>query len=311
MEKIEFSAMGTQMMAALDLVDPRARQIIKQVPIWFEEWEQRFSRFRPDSELCRINHSAGGDIKVSDAMFEVLNAALQVTIDSQGLVTPTILEALETAGYDRSLEYVLADGSSSRFSSSKPDQVDRLDNAITIDPSSRTIHLDEGVRLDLGGIAKGWAADKAARRLRQFGPAIVDAGGDIAVNGSMTDGEPWLIGVTNPFEPDSQQDIDLILLDKGGVATSGRDRRRWERNKIRQHHIIDPRTGKPALTDVLRATVIGPSAQEAEMAAKLVLIHGSGEGLIWLEQHPEFAGLVILEDGELEYSRRWLNFSWR
>jgi thiamine biosynthesis lipoprotein len=95
------------------------------------------------------------------------------------------------------------------------------------------------------------------------------------------------------------------------VATSGRDYRRWRRNGVWQHHIIDPRTNRPAKTDVLCATVIAPSACQAEMAAKTLLIMGSLEGLRWLEARPTFAGLVVLEDGTTLHSRRWLEHIWR
>ena len=169
------------------------------------------------------------------------------------------------------------------------------------------VNLPPGVRLDLGGIAKGWAADRAARRLRRAGPALVDAGGDIAVSGPMRDGSPWPVGVSDPFDPEKR--VDVVLLERGGIATSGRNRRRWLIDGLNGHHVIDPRTGLPAQTDVMTATVIGPSAEVAEMAAKVVLISGSYQGLEWLEKHPELAGLMVLEDGAIIYSRRWIYYS--
>lgn len=98
------------------------------------------------------------------------------------------------------------------------------------------------------------------------------------------------------------------MIYKGGVATSGRDYRRWQKNGVWQHHIIDPRSGDPAFTDVVTATVIAPTAQSAEMAAKAVLIQGGVQGIAWLEKHPPLAGLVVLEDGHTLHSSRWFNF---
>jgi thiamine biosynthesis lipoprotein len=88
-------------------------------------------------------------------------------------------------------------------------------------------------------------------------------------------------------------------LGRCGVATSGRNYRRWQRGGAWKHHIIDPRTGEPAETDVLSATVIAPTVLEAEVAAKVVLILGSREGLAWLGAKPNYAGLVVLEDGQI------------
>jgi thiamine biosynthesis lipoprotein len=95
------------------------------------------------------------------------------------------------------------------------------------------------------------------------------------------------------------------------VATSGRDYHRWIRQGASQHHIIDPRTGLPASTDVLTATVIAPGMVEAESAAKVALILGSNAALDWLEAHPPLAGLLVLEDGSVRRSRRLTRFIWR
>ena len=105
-------------------------------------------------------------------------------------------------------------------------------------------------------------------------------------------------------------DVALLLISHGGVATSGRDYRRWQRNGVWQHHLLDPSTGRPAETDALSATVIAPSAYEAEIAAKLALILGSRHGLAWLEARPALAGLLILEDGRILSSRRLVNYLW-
>ena len=121
-----------------------------------------------------------------------------------------------------------------------------------------------GVRLDLGGIGKGYAAERAAEILATAGPCLVNAGGDIAVRGGR-----WPVGVETAAEP-------LTLeLSRGGLATSGRDRRRWQRNGRELHHLIDPRTGAPAETDLLRVTAVAPDAVEAEVAAKSLFLAGA------------------------------------
>jgi thiamine biosynthesis lipoprotein len=309
MEKIEFHAMGCQVMAAIDRDEDSVKGDLQKVKGWFETWEQRFSRFRQDSELSRINQSTGQPLQVSQLMKEVLQSALQASQLSGGLVTPAILNALESAGYDRSFEQlmpvVLPAGGQLHPMMDGP----VVEDGFWFDAQSRTLMLSPGVRLDLGGIAKGWAVDRAVRRLGRIGPALVDAGGDIAVSGCMADGEPWSVGVYDPYDPVKQ--LDLILLSGGAVATSGRDRRRWLRNGTWRHHLIDPRTRLPAQTDVLRATVIAPNARLAEAAAKTVLISGSMRGIEWMDNSPKYAGLIVLEDGGVLTSREWSRHVWR
>jgi thiamine biosynthesis lipoprotein len=178
--------------------------------------------------------------------------------------------------------------------------------AITL--ANRRARLLSGAQLDFGGIGKGWAADTLVRR---FGAASVlfDVGGDIAVGGPRADGSAWPIAVHDPLtEADSP--LALLLLERGGIATSGRDYRQWRVGDRAVHHIIDPRTGAPAVTDVLAATVIAPTAVGAEVAAKVVLIQGSARGLEWLEKRPELAGLIVCENGEVRHSARWSDYDW-
>jgi len=117
------------------------------------------------------------------------------------------------------------------------------------------------------------------------------------------------VGVQDPLNPG--EDLKVVGLIGGGIATSGREYRRWNKDGIWKHHIIDPRTGLPADTNVLSATVIAPNILEAETAAKVVLISGSQAGLAWLEAHPPLAGLLVLEDGQKIYSYGFENYIWR
>jgi thiamine biosynthesis lipoprotein len=305
-QQIEFRAMGSQMLAVLD-GDMAGADRLAQVPEWFERWEQRLSRFREDSELNGLNRRSGQPVRVSPVLWEVARLALQAAFQTEGLVTPAVLTALEAAGYDRSFDSLdptrpLA-AAPADLSASVGDW-----RAIECQPGSRSLRLPPGMRLDFGGIAKGWAADVAARRLQGFGPALVDAGGDISVSGPLADGQPWPIGIGDPLR--RGRNLAVLAIRQGGVATSGRDYRRWQRDGVWQHHILDPRTGSPAETDVLSATVVGRSAAEAEMAAKAALILGSAGGLAWLEARPEFAGLLVLEDGRTAQSRRMNEYIW-
>jgi thiamine biosynthesis lipoprotein len=304
-KKHEFKAMGCHMLAALDLPVEKSPTQLEQVPGWFETWEQSLSRFSETSELTKLNSSAGRPFQVSDTLWEVIQTALESERLSFGLVTPTVLDALVMAGYDRSFDQLTPAPSILMMDRFAP--VGLL-SEVLLDETCRTVCLPPGLRLDFGGIAKGWAADQAARRLAASGPALVNAGGDISVRGPQSNGDAWPIGISDPFNP--EDDLETLMIEQGGVATSGRDYRRWRQGGVWQHHIIDPRTGMPAQTDILTATVIAPSAVEAEVAAKVALISGSREGLEWLESRPSLAGLLVLEDGQRIYSRRISQYLW-
>ncbi len=305
MTRLEFRAMGCQMLAMVDSQDSRAEKLFALVPTWFQEWEQSLSRFRADSELNRLNANAGHDFHASEILGAVLEQALIAARISDGLVVPTVLNAVEHAGYDRSFELLqLRETLSTTSSTPIPDW-----RAIEYDAESRIVRMPQGVRLDLGGIAKGWAADQAVQRLSEFAPALVDAGGDIAISGPMTNGDAWHIAVADPF--DAENDIERLTMDAGGVATSGRDYRSWKIGDQVLHHLIDPRTGKSAETDVMGATVIAPNASQAEVAAKVALILGSRAGMRWLDARPLLAGLLVLQDRRVIKSARLDDALWR
>jgi thiamine biosynthesis lipoprotein len=273
--------------------------ILDEVPTWFEDWEQTLSRFRPDSELSRLNRTFDQYIRVSDTLWDVFQYALSAETITNGLVTPTVLDAMLNAGYDQSFDTLPRH--QSQYGLQVPSAVNPL-SIIIWDEKSQTICLPYGVRLDFGGVAKGWAAHQTAERLKEYGPALMNAAGDIAIASSLAGGIPWEIGVRNPFREST--DFETLKLKRCGVATSGRDRRRWNQNGLPRHHIIDPNTGRPAETDVMTATIVAPTVMEAEAAAKTVLILGSEEGLKWIESDPTLAGIIVLENGHTFYSQR-------
>ncbi len=306
MQSIVFRAMGCQMRAFLDSDAEAAKMTIRAVPRWFAEWERTLSRFRSDSELSALNRRAGeGWISVSRLLWDVVNEAITAARLSDGLVTPGMLAALEAAGYDRDFAQI-AGGVAAQSPALLPPPGDW--RAIRLDPQRQAVALPPGMRLDLAGVAKGWAATRAVQRLAAHGPALVDAGGDIAVRGARADGTPWAVGVANPFQP--EEPLDVVLLTHGGIATSGRDVRRWRQGEVERHHIIDPRTGAPATTDVLTATIIAPSLLEAEVAAKVVIILGSQAGMAWLNVRPWLAGLIVTETRTILRTATLEQFRW-
>jgi thiamine biosynthesis lipoprotein len=297
MHEQTFHAMGCTISLVVDGTQPEIAQQVAQAPAWFEEWEQQLSRFRPDSALMQLNATTGTPVVVGGVLYDVITLALDAARQSDGLVSPLVLHALTAAGYDRSFEQIAAQQHGQL--SPKPSLRWR---DIRIDRRTRTVTLPTGGQLDLGGIAKGWAAERTAQQLAALGPTLVAAGGDIVVSGPMADGSPWPIAIDSPFAPNAT--LGTALLWNGAIATSGRDYRRWLRDGKPQHHIIDPRSGQPAETDILTATIVAPDGPTAEMAAKATLIQGSRAGLAWLEQRPTLAGMLALADGRVLTSRR-------
>lgn len=299
LHRLPFRAMGGEMIAIMEGVADSAPSILDKVPGWFEDWEQTLSRFRIDSELSRLNRTFDQPVEVSETLWDVFQYALSAETITNGLVTPTVLDAMLEAGYDQNFEDL------PRLQSKSEIQVITAANPLSLvlwDEKTRTICLPYGIHLDFGGVAKGWAAHQTAERLQEYGSVLMNAAGDIAISDSLASGEPWQIGVRNPFVKDT--DFETLKLNRCGVATSGRDRRRWNQNGLLRHHIIDPHTGQPADTDVMTATIVAPTIMEAEAAAKAVLIMGGEEGLRWIESDPMLAGIIVLENGHTFCSRR-------
>jgi FAD:protein FMN transferase len=295
---VAFRAMGCAMGVALEAApSAHAHRVLAAVPRWFRAWERRLTRFDAASELSRLNAAAGRPLRASATLREAISAALAAARETDGLVTPTLLGALEAAGYDRTFELVGDGGAAPSPARAAKEEWRR----IAVDERAGTVAVPAGVRVELGGTAKGWAADRAARRLGELGPALVDAGGDVAVSGPRADGAPWPVAVADPTREGAT--LLVLLVERGGVVTSGRDYRRWRRGGAWQHHVIDPRTGRPAETDVLSVTILGPSARVAEAAAKAVLVLGSRAGLAWVEARRELAAVIVRDDGGVVESR--------
>ena len=250
MRRHAFRAMGTD----VELFgEPAGFELVE---CEFERLEGLLSRFRPESELSRLNRT--GLLEAGPDLLRVVGLALAARDRTHGLFDPSVHDAVVAAGYDRSFELL---------TTPRPGPPARCDGAVTI--AGGTIRLASGVRLDLGGIGKGYAVDRSVRILGAFGPTLVNAGGDMACLGGS-----WPIGVETPGAPLT------IALERGALATSGSDRRRWAGG----HHLIDPRTGSPADSPYLRVTVAAPSAVEAEVLAKA----------IYLGAHPAGAATVLI-----------------
>ena len=315
---VAFRAMGCEMGAWVLARDrAAAEERLDLVQMWMMLVDARLTRFQPDSELGRLNVSPGRQVAVSSLLWDALAWALKAAQETGGLYNPTMLDALVAAGYERDFDEIRRGGGagapSSRAMRRQTGERRQTGGSHQIsgwqgngghwrtierDAMHRTVILPPGLRLDLSGTAKGWAAARAADMLTSLGPCLVDAGGDLAVRGSLPGVRGWPIGIADPNN--DVLPIATIVVHDRGVATSGVDYRRWVSNGAVQHHIIDPRTGQPAATDLLTATVIAPDAAGADLYALVVMVLGRSAGLTLLESHPELEGVLVDQDG-----RQW------
>ncbi|HTP08970.1 MAG TPA: FAD:protein FMN transferase [Anaerolineae bacterium] len=263
--------------------------------------EARFTRFTDFSELLCLNRTAGAWFQASPELFDVVRLACEYAAETEGLFDPTMLAALESAGYDKSMDEIRAYGVSAQPRSIYP--IRSAFRAIQLDEPTQSIHLPLNTRIDLGGIAKGWIAEQAALRLSEYAEACaVSAGGDMFLIGLPSDETSWAIGLEDPRLPD--RDLTTLRVGPGAVATSSITKRRWQQGRRTQHHIIDPRTGLPTETDWLSVSVIAPHAALAEVYAKALLIGGSREAERLAARRPEITYLAVDQSGQLWGSAR-------
>lgn len=309
MQTINFRAMGSEILIALDSDSVSIGEVGNQAAAWFEEWEQVFSRFRLTSELTEVNRHTGQYWMVSRLFWEAYLLSVEIEKMTDGLVTPKILNGLESAGYTRSFEEMAADMGDFLRQSYLPTDYSQ---EIKLDEKKRSIYLPSDVHLDFGGIIKGWAARQTMLRLQPWGPVMVDAGGDISISGPLQKDAFWPIGIADPFH--EGRSLSIMMLHAGGIATSGKDYRRWRKNGKFQHHIIDPRINAPAETDILTATVIAADVIQAEAWAKTAVILGSDQAVHKLENIPGLDFFFLLDDGntiespgfgESRWSEKW------
>ena len=237
------------------------------------EAEARFTRFVRDSELAQLNTSNGHYLPVSPEMFAMLEAALWAYQESEGLVNAAVLPALMAAGYDRPFRQGL-----SAPDVIKPIQLPSLPEVLILDASTRSAALAPSAAIDLGGIAKGALADLLIDELGD--DAVCNLGGDVRVRGAGPEGDGWHVGLC---------DRSAVAITDGAVCTSGITRRRWGQAV---HHLIDPRTGLPAKTDLAEVSVVTDSALRGEVYAKCAMLLGSEAGTAFLEERGAHYGIV-------------------
>jgi thiamine biosynthesis lipoprotein len=289
----------------------RGREAVMRARSRMLEWHDQFSRFIPDSELSLLNADPRETVPVSAVMARLVQSAVDAARRTGGLVDPTLLAVLESAGYRRprrapggpapiALRAALALAGERRPAAPHPAARWR---AVSVDLRGRTVSRPPGLGLDAGGIAKGVFGDILASALGGHACFAVDAAGDVRFGGHA--GLERAVQVADPFDGDAL--IHTFTLRQGAAATSGIGRRAWgqvqdgdARHGAPQtlraaHHLLDPATGQPAFTGLVQVTALAPTGAQAEMRAKAALLSGPARAPAWLPD----GGVIIADDGHV------------
>ena len=295
-----FPALGTTVLVAV--AEPRtlgrARRVLEEE---LASVDAACSRFRSDSELALLNRSAGSAVRVSGRLFEAVRTAIDASALTDGLVDPTVGATLRLAGYDRTFaEIRLRDGRLVRPSFAPVAGW----ASVVLDPRRRTVRVPRGVELDLGATAKAQAADAAAQAAAEAtGSAVlVSLGGDVAVAGDPPE-NGWPVRIADDHAAPLDGPGPVVSIVAGGLASSGTRVRRWATAGGELHHIIDPRTARPAVTPWRTVSVAAACCVEANAASTAAIVLG-GSALGWLERRRLPARLAA-EDGAVATVNGW------
>ncbi|HEY4025357.1 MAG TPA: FAD:protein FMN transferase [Candidatus Dormibacteraeota bacterium] len=263
MDEVRFEALGT---ACHLLGVGLERGRLAWATAWVASRHERFSRFEPASELARFNASPGDWVKVSPELEGLLRASLEAYRLSGGLVHAGVLGSMLAIGYTRPLR--LGPTPPALAGAVPPPPLPEM-----LEVAGGRARLRPGSGIDLGGVAKGWLADALAARMGDN--CLVNLGGDLFARGPGPDGDGW---------PVAMGEVTLLLRDQG-AATSGVRRRAWRQDGEPLHHLIDPRTGRPAVTDLAKVSVVAATGAAAEVHAKAALLLGSERAPVHLTAH--------------------------
>jgi thiamine biosynthesis lipoprotein len=300
-----FEAMGTHVHVLVVATDERAAaRLLQFATERIEQLEARWSRFRPTSEISRLNASAGTPCVVSADTVRLVESMRLGYAVTNGAYDPTVLHDLCTLGYDRDFQCVVAPA----YTAAKRRTGDGARRAggfdgVVVSRASGLVWLPAGTGIDPGGIGKGLAADMVVEELVGAGAsgALVNIGGDLRVMGLPDDGDRWIVDVDDPHSGEPATKVALV---DGALATSSTRRRAWQHDGEVVHHLIDPATGMPADADVAGVSVIAAEAWRAEVLTKAVVVTGAARGGQLVERLGA-AMRAVAPDGRVHANAAW------
>jgi thiamine biosynthesis lipoprotein len=277
---------------------PSSEVVANEVRRTIDHFDDRMSRFNPESELSALNSDPRETVEASPLLRAVVSAGTWAAEESNGLLDPTLNDSLERIGYGStmrnatpaSLPDALLDSPVARPAAPKRDSQWR---SIIVDDEAGTITRPVGMKIDSGGVGKGLIADACASMLAGRQRFCVNASGDLRIGGPDALRDPYRVTIEDPF---GGSPLAEIRVGHGAVATSGIGSRLWKTEWGFAHHLLDPSTGEPAWTGIVQATAMAPTALEAETRSKQVLLGGRRAATL-LELD---GGLILLDDGTVE-----------
>jgi len=274
---------------------PNAETAVKAAFVEFKRLHDITDRFSPDSQVSRINQVAGKEKVAVDAdLYAMIDRSNALSDRLDGVFDISIGPLTSLWGIGHKGEFIPSDR--------EIKQVLPLVNyhQIELDPAAKTVYLSrEGMILDLGGIAKGYATDKAVEILKSQGitSALVNAGGDVRVIGQKPDKKPWRIGVQDPRN--SEKVIaKLALTDWDTMETSGDYQRYFMKDQIRYSHILDPRTGMQP-REIISVTTVNSNSGDGDILGTAIFVLGVERGLELLKQFPGTEAIIVTKEGRV------------
>jgi thiamine biosynthesis lipoprotein ApbE len=305
MPTARWRALGTEILVRvagsagdLELARTVAHRVLEQI-------DRACSRFREDSELTMLNARAGRAVRVTPLLQDAVEVATRAAELTDGRLDPCVGRALERAGYDRDWSLMSVD--TDRADGREAGIVARRAGGwreIAVDRAGGTVRVPSGAKLDLGATAKALAAERACAAVHAAvgRAALVSVGGDIATRGSAPDAG-WLVHVSDERRERPRGGGQTVVLDGGGLATSSTTARRWRRRGEPMHHIIDPRTSRPAATRWRTASVLAADCVDANIASTAALLL-DGEAVEWLQTR-ELPARLVEHDGTVRSVAGW------
>ncbi len=275
-----------------DADQQKAERILAAVFQRIDEIDDTMSLYQSESEVNRINSMAGkGYAEISHDTYAVISLAKDIADKSGGSFDPTIGPLVSAWGIGRDNPRIPGEDELSRL-------LELVDyTLISLEGGTRASLGKEGMMLDLGGIAKGYAADEAKRIITEMGSssALINLGGNILLVGSKLDRTPWRIGIQDPNSSRGRYTM-IITLESGTIVTSGIYERFFFDNETRYHHILDTVTGYPADNGLESVTIVTENSAYADGLSTAAFVLGLGDGVDFIESIPDAEAAFITRD---------------
>jgi thiamine biosynthesis lipoprotein len=290
--------MGTLVEITVSHSDPHLIQTVTtQAFDEMKRLEQLMSTYLPDSDISKINRAAGKKaVPVSPEVEEVIREGIFWSQQSGGAFDITVEPLVQLWDFDGEKQVVPAERTIRKTAT--------LVDYRNIEIVNHKVRLTRpGMAINVGGLAKGYAVDRAVSILRGRVPnGIVNAGGDLFAFGQKSKESSWTIGLQHPRKP--QELLAAFGVKNQAIATSGDYQRYFVKDGVRYHHIFDPATGRPA-RKMISATLITTEVMEADALATAVFVMGPEAGLAWVDSLDNVEAMVMLEDGSIRFSKHF------